>query len=175
MLREQEGLRVLDLGPTSPTNINLLTAMGHSIYMADLVEESRSERWAALDEHDEAIFQAESFLQEHLNLGDRKFDIVLFWDTADFIPSQLTEPLISRLCDVMETGGKLLAFSHIKPEETFHRYHLREDVMIDVQPVRELAIQSTFTNRQMENLFSKFASNRFFLAKDNLREILITR
>lgn len=175
VLREQEGLRVLDLGPTSPTNINLLTAMGHSVYMADLVDESLSAKWSSVDESNAPVFRAEEFLREHLSLGDRKFDVVLFWDTADFAPAGLSEPLVSRICDVMTPGGKLLAFSHIKPEEMYHRYHLREDAMVDVQPIRELAVRATYTNRQMENLFSNFANNRFFLAKDNLREILVTR
>ena len=175
VLKEQEGLRVLDLGPTSPNNINLLTAMGHSIYMADLVDESRNGKWATTDESGSPVFHADSFLKEHLDLGERKFDVVLFWDTADYIPAGLMDPLVGRICDLMTLGGKLLAFSHIKPEETYHRYHLREDAMVDVQPMRDLPVRATLTNRQMENLFSRYANHRFFLAKDNLREILVTR
>ncbi len=33
-LREDESLRILDIGPTSSTNINFITGIGHSIYMA---------------------------------------------------------------------------------------------------------------------------------------------
>ena len=36
-LKEEESLQVLDIGPTSASNINLLTSLGHSLYMAELV------------------------------------------------------------------------------------------------------------------------------------------
>ena len=38
-LRSQESLRILDFGPTSAGNINFITSLGHSIYMANLVED----------------------------------------------------------------------------------------------------------------------------------------
>ena len=36
-LSTRESLHVLDIGPTSSTNINYITSLGHSIYMANLV------------------------------------------------------------------------------------------------------------------------------------------
>ncbi len=44
-LRTENGLRVLDIGPTSPQNINFVTEMGHSVYMADVVSESLRKEW----------------------------------------------------------------------------------------------------------------------------------
>ncbi len=39
-LGTQEGLRILDLGPTSPTNIARLTEQGHKVYNEDVLLES---------------------------------------------------------------------------------------------------------------------------------------
>ena len=39
-LKSEQGLRILDIGPTSPTNINFLTTLGHGVYMADVVNEA---------------------------------------------------------------------------------------------------------------------------------------
>jgi len=36
-------------------------------------------------------------------------------------------------------------------------------------------VQRVYTNRKIEELFSDFSNYRFFLAKDNLYEVLITR
>ena len=44
-LRAQDSLRILDIGPTSSTNINYITNLGHSIYMANVVEEASKPEW----------------------------------------------------------------------------------------------------------------------------------
>jgi len=45
-LRGEESLRVLDIGPTSSTNINFITELGHSIYLANLVEDAAKHDWS---------------------------------------------------------------------------------------------------------------------------------
>ena len=174
-LKEQEGLRVLDIGPTSSGNINLLTSWGHSIYMADLVGEAQNGTWTRNDADGVAEFDAEGFLEANLAISGRLFDVVLLWDAADYLPKALADPLFDRLHTVMAPGGRLLVFGHVKPETGFHRYHLRDDEQVDVQPVSDLAVANIYTNRQAEALLHAFATYRFFLAKDNLREILVNR
>ena len=44
-LKETESLRVLDFGATSSHNINYLTGMGHSVYMANVVQEAARPEW----------------------------------------------------------------------------------------------------------------------------------
>src|SRR5258707_1495208 len=66
-LRTQESLRVLDIGPTSSTNINYITGLGHSIYMANLVEEAAKPEWLIPGEAGEpAGFQVHRFLPSKL-------------------------------------------------------------------------------------------------------------
>jgi hypothetical protein len=36
-------------------------------------------------------------------------------------------------------------------------------------------LQRVFNNRNIENLFRDFASIKFFLARDNVREVLVVR
>lgn len=172
-LRESDGQRILDIGPTSSTNINFLTGLGHSIYMANLVADAADPRWAVSDP--DAPFPAQEFVQENLDFGGRDFDTVLFWDTADYLPPELREAVVTRLYEVMTPGAQLLAFFHIKPEETLQRYHLRDDGQIDVQDVMPLRTQAVLNNRQIEQLFHSYATYKFFLAKDNLREVVVTR
>lgn len=174
-LNEQESLRVLDIGPTSSNNINLLTSWGHSIYMADLVGEAQGRTWLREGAEPGNEFDTDAFLDANLPASGRLFDVVLLWDVADYLPKALVGPLFERIHSVMAPGGRLLVFGHVKPETGFSRYHLREDAQVDVQPVSSLAVENTYTNRQMEALLHPFATYRFFLAKDNLREILVNR
>ena len=39
-LQGEHGLRIIDVGSTSPSNINYLTELGHSIFLSDLVHDA---------------------------------------------------------------------------------------------------------------------------------------
>lgn len=171
-LRGEQGERVLDVGPTSSTNINFLTDLGHSVYMADLLGEITDAKWAPSAE---GVFPVEAFVASNLDFSGRHFQNVLFWDTGDYLHPELRDAVIHRIYDVMEPGGKLLAFFHVKPDNNLHRYHLRDDGSVDMQLVRACAMNDPLSNRQIEQLFQRFQSYRFFLAKDNVREVLVTR
>ena len=175
ILKESETLRTLDIGPTSSTNINLLTNMGHSVYMADLVKESRDPQWTETLDDGTRAFRTEAFLDENLQLGSRVFDVVLLWDCLDFLPPAAVPSAIFRIHSAMSAGGRCLVFSHIRSEGRFSRYHLRDDSSVDVQFLDDMPPRQVYTNRQIEGLFSSFSSYKFFLAKDNLREILVVR
>src|ERR1700743_2946365 len=59
-LKAEQGLRILDIGPTSPTNINFLTTLGHGVYMADVVKEALRGNWtSAPDESGSTQFDVE--------------------------------------------------------------------------------------------------------------------
>jgi len=89
----EESLRVLDIGPTSSTNINFITELGHSIYLANLVEDAAKNDWSLPQENGEGMrFDVDRFLAAHLNFSGRGFDVVLFWDTADYLPQELLVP-----------------------------------------------------------------------------------
>ncbi|HMF64988.1 MAG TPA: class I SAM-dependent methyltransferase [Edaphobacter sp.] len=177
-LRSQESLRVLDIGPTSSTNINYITNLGHSIYMANLVEEAAKPEWLIPGEAGEpAGYDVERFLVSNLNFSGRTFDVVILWDTADFLPEPLLTPVFSRIHQVMEPGGLMLAFFHAttSPETVFCRYHLTDTDVVEMQKAGNYPLLHIYSNRKIENMLSDFSTFRLFLAKDNLREVIITR
>ncbi|MBB6145257.1 hypothetical protein HNQ77_003215 [Silvibacterium bohemicum] len=183
-LKEEESLRVLDIGPTSPQNINFLTGLGHSVYMSDVVHEALAGpaggSWitAATEEGGEPGFDVASFFEQNLNFGGREFDVVLLWTTLDYIPQGLIDPLIKHLHTAVKRGGKILAIFHTKaagPETAFCRYHLTDSDSIELQESEPHPVLRVYTNRNIEKLFSHYGGYRFFLAKDNLYEVIITR
>ena len=178
-LRSGESLRILDIGPTSSTNINFITSIGHSIYMANLVEEAAKPEWlisAALGEP--AVFDVDRFLAANLNFSGRIFDVVILWDIADYLPETLLPEVLERIHSVMQEGGLMLALFHSKadgPDTAFSRYHLTETDAVEMQRAGNYPILHIYNNRQIENMLKDFSSYKFFLAKDNLREVIITR
>jgi len=175
-----KGLRVLDIGPTSPQNINFLTEMGHSVYMADVVHESLREEWKLppLEEGEPERFNVEGFFEQNLNFHGRQFDVVLLWATLDYIPDGLIEPLVARLKDATLKDGKVLAIFHSKPQGPFTeycRYHLTGTADIEMQESEPYSVLRVYTNRKIEQLFRGWSGFKFLLAKDNLYEVIVTR
>lgn len=179
-LKEQSNLRVLDIGPTSSQNINFLTSLGHSVYMADVVHEALTGPWALPPEEEggPARFNVSGFFEQNLNFHGREFDVVLLWSTLDYIPQDLVQPLIEQLKNAVRPGGLVLAIFHSKvtgPNSGFCRYHLTGTDQVEMQDAEPHPVQRVYTNRRIGELFSEFSNYRFFLAKDNLYEVLITR
>jgi hypothetical protein len=182
-LRTEESLRVLDIGPTSSTNINFVTALGHSIYLANLAEDAAKREWLSAHEDGSSRFDVERFLAVHLNFSGRGFDIVLFWDTGDYLPEELLGPVLERIHEVMEPGGQVLAMFHspasastLDPPNTgFSRYHLTDANKVDVQRAGDYPLLNTYSNRQIEKLLASFRGFHFYLGKDNVREVVVTR
>ena len=46
---------------------------------------------------------------------------------------------------------------------------------IETQETTGYAVQRVYTNRTIEKLFETYANTKFYLAKDNLYEVIITR
>lgn len=178
-LKEEQGLRVLDIGPTSSSNINFLTGLGHGIYMADLVREALGNDWMrpSPEPGGEPEFEVQRYLSQNMDFGGREFDVVLLWTTLDYLPEPLITPVIERFRECMVRGGKILALFHTKtgPETTYCRYHLTDSDQIEMQDSEAFAVKRVYTNRSIEKLFAGFGGYKFFLARDNVYEVLITR
>lgn len=178
-LQEEPGLRVIDIGFTSPSNINYLTGLGHSVFLADLVQDAFTGEWiTGTNEDGEPIWNAQGYLDHCLKFSGRMFDVVLLWTSMDYLPEPLLAPLVAHLYAAMNPGGQVLAFFHTRTqgEETVHcRFHLTGSDDVEMQVSHPYPIQRAFTNRSIERLFTGWSGHRQFLAKDSLSEVIITR
>lgn len=178
-LRAEPGLRVIDTGYTSPSNINFLTNLGQSVFLADLEVDAYGENWiTGADEDGNQIWNAQGYLDHTLNFNGRTFDMVLLWTALDYLPEQLIVPIVARLSDAMNPGGQVLAFFHTKTrdEEAIRcRFHLTEGDDVEMQLAQQFPIQRCFTNRSIERLFAGWSGHRQFLAKDSVSEVIMTR
>lgn len=177
-IQGQEGLCLLDLGPTSATNITRLTGLGHKLYNEDLLTSSSDPALQVRTDDGKFAFHVQQFLAENLAFDHPMFDGVLFWDIADYLPEAAVKPVVERMAAVMKPGGVLLAFFHTRdagPETPYHRYHIAGNDSLEFQPGNRFRLQRVFNNRHIENLFKEFSSLKFFLARDNMREVLVIR
>jgi len=190
-------LCVLDLGSTSPSNIRFFTERGHKIYSEDLLVSSTEPGLVTKDEQGNPALDSRKFLGENLQYPAAHFDVVLCWNLSDYLDESLVRPVMGRLWSVLKPGGMLLAFFHTKdagPDSPCYRFHILEKDMLEMQRIvlrREarrgptgavhtaiaegFRLQRVFNNRHIETLFRDFASIKFFLARDNVREVLVVR
>ena len=175
----EPGLRVIDVGYTSSVNINYLTGIGHSVYMADLVHDACTGNWQIGNDADgNPIWDVDSFLNASIDFGGKMFDIVLLWTALDYLPEPFVAPVVSRLRSAMTPGGSVLAFFHTRMvgDETVNcRYHVTPTDEVEVQLAEPFPIQRAFTNRSIERVFAGWSGHRQFLAKDSVSEVIMTR
>jgi SAM-dependent methyltransferase len=190
-------LCVLDLGSTSPSNIRFFTEHSHKIYSEDLLVASTEPHLVTKDEQGSVVLDSRRFLADNLVYPAAHFDVVLCWNLPDYLDESLVRPVMGRLWSVLKPGGMLLAFFHTKdagPDSPCYRFHIIGKDTLEMQPIvlkREarrgptgaihtaitdgFRLQRVFNNRHIETLFRDFASIKFFLARDNVREVLVVR
>lgn len=181
-IAKQESVCIFDLGATSATNIGLLTDRGYGVYTEDLLGASADPSLMIEVEDGSSTLDVPRFLRENVAYQPQIFDAVLLWDIADYLPEVLVKPVIERICGLMKPGGMLLAFFHTRdagPEASYSRYHIVGEDELELQPILRggsfVRLQRVFNNRHIENLFRDYSSLKFFLARDNMREVLVIR
>ena len=174
----QEPLSILDLGPTSPKNIAHITGLGHRIYNEDVLLASMDPAYAMKAEDGSPTINVNAFLADNLKHPAGQFDAVLCWDIPDYLHESLVKPAVERIASALKPGGMVLAFFHTKdagPDAPYYRYHIAGADTLELQRGPQFRLQRVFNNRHIENLFRGFANIKFFLGRDNIREILVVR
>lgn len=182
---------VLDVGPTSPANISFFTNMGQRTYGEDVLRASRDPQFQVKTDDGKMSVDVDRFLGDNLTFDKESFDAVLLWDMPDYLDEALVKPVVTRIHQVMKPGALMLAFFHTKdagPDAPYQRYHIVAPDTIELQRIpappngsqqggrhSHFRLQRVFNNRHIENLFHDYSSLKFFLGRDNIREVLIVR
>lgn len=196
-LQSEDPLCVLDIGSTSASNIRYMTERGHKIYSEDLLDASTDPGLVTRDDQGNMLLDSKRFLSDNLVFNSGQFDLVLCWNLADYLDESLVKPVVARLWTTMRPGAMLLAFFHTQeagPDAPCFRYHILGSDMLEMQHIearrdirkgptgavhtsvnKSFRLQRVFNNRHIENLFRDFASIKFFLTRDNIREVLVVR
>ena len=178
-LRDRSNLSIMDFAGASQANVSFITSMGHRISSEDFMRSLE----ATFGENHFFEQQAnpqivDSFLQEALNFPSNDYDGALVWDCLQFLTPHLLQITVDRLYDTLRPDSYLLAFFHANDkvkEIPLYHYRIQDQKTLFLTPrgIREQA--QFFNNRALEKLFHRFQSVKFFLTRDNLREIIVRR
>jgi len=177
-IRDQVGLSILDLSGANQENVNFITNLGHKLYSEDI---ARGLRDAFGDENPTEQAnpgRIEYFLKQNLDYEEGQFDGVLVWDSLEYMAPPLLAATVERLSRIVRPKSYLLAFFHVEEKMgAVPRYSFRIqafNTLLFVDRGQRMPVQ-LFNNRSLEKLFGKFESVKFFLTREQLREVIVKR
>jgi len=176
-LHGQVGLSILDLGGASQQNIDFLTSLGHKVYSANVIY-SLEECFGSDPSGQTNPGRIEYFLRSNFDYPSQTFDGVLMWDAMQFMSQALLNATVERLADIMRPRSYLLAFFSVNDkvqEVASHGFRIQDNKTLVVTDRGMRATGHVFNNRSLEKLFSKFENVKFFLTRENLREVIVRR
>lgn len=179
-LKVSESLSILDMSGASQANISFITGLGHRISSDDIVGTMLDCFGSDFLEAQQAPSVAQRFLDQTLTFPEAFFDGALVWDALQFLISPVLEDTVERLLRVMRPGGQMLMFFNADDKAKqipVYNYRIQDQKTLVQIPRSGASFQRSqfFNNRNLEKLFSKAASVKFFLTRDHLREVIVRR
>lgn len=176
-IRDVVGLSVLDCAGANQDNINFLINLGHKVYAQDLVRNLDDAFGPGLGEQTNPS-RIDYFLRQNFEYPTGELDGVLLWDSLQFMSPALLNATIERLYDVMRPKSYLLAFfsaTEKAVEVPSYSFRIGDNKTIVLTERGMRPAGQIFNNRNLEKLFGKFESVKFFLTRESLREVIVRR
>jgi hypothetical protein len=175
-IRDTTGLTILDLGGANQQNVSFITGLGHRLYSENFLQ-ILNDTFGPDDTTDQSNpGRIEYFLKQTLDYEEGHFDGVLMWDVLEYLSPALLNAMVERLHKIVRPKGYMLAFFHADAKlDAVPHYTFR------IQQVKTLEVTQRglrrpaqlHNNRSIEKLFTKFESVKFFLTKEQLREVIV--
>jgi hypothetical protein len=178
---DREELSILDLAGASQANIAFITALGHRLYSIDLfrtLSETFTREGGDVVDGQDRPDRIEEFLKQNLDFPEGSFDGVLVWDNLEYLPPALLKKSVDRLHRILKPRCHLLAFFHADEKAQMvpaYAYRIADSKTLTLSPRGSRRPAQLFNNRSVERLFHQFHAMKFFLARDHLREVIVTR
>lgn len=178
-IRDRSGLNLLDFAGVNQSNVSYITSMGHRLSSEDFVR-SLEKTFGLKDlvENQANPHLMDQFLQENLGFPYDSFDGALVWDALQFLSPHLLQLTVDRLFDTLRPDSYLLAFFHSDEklkQIPLYNYRILDQKHLQLQPRGWAPCAQAFNNRGIEKVFHRFKSVKFFLTRDNLREVIVKR
>jgi len=175
---ERTGLNILDLSGASQANVAFITNLGHKLYSNDFVRNLELNFGDSLYDGQVNPRHMEYFLLQNLNYEEQQFDGILVWDVLEYLAAPMLPPAIDQLFRMVKPGSYLFAVFHSQERaESVLSYSFRiqdaRSLLLTPRGMRRPA--QLFSNRAIEKVFQRYEYVKFFLTRENLREVIVKR
>ncbi len=175
-----DGQKVLDLGPTSSSNIHFITGLGHKAYNEDVLMAANAEPVGDCRARKKTArrWMWSAFWPRSLQYEAESFDAVLMWDVCDYLPEPLVKPVVERIYQITKPRGALLAFFHTRDAGAGSAIlPLSHQERGDAGAAAGAALPTAarLPEPARGKPLPRLHSIKFFLGKENIREVLLVR
>ena len=169
---------VLDIGSVTGPNIEYFMNFGIKVYMEDLLAAYAKPQYSVWID-DKLTFDEDRFFAENLRYEDGHFDGLICWDILDYMDTKFARAFISQISSKMKPGSLVLGFFHTQkmtgPTST-HKYRLVDESTLEYVPVeRKIEPKKVYPSREINQLFSGYQSQKFYLLKHNILEVMLRK
>lgn len=177
-IKDYSGLSILDLGETNQANINFITSLGHKLYSENFLRSLDASFNGEAEAGQSHPAEIENFLRQNLDYGEAQLDGVLVWDVLQYMAPPLLAATLNRLYHIVKPGSYLLAIFNAQERLTprpVYTFKIHDDATLLLADRGLRPPVQTFNNRTLEKLFQRFDSLKFFLTREQLREVIVKR
>ncbi len=163
---------ILTLGPMCGESVVYLASRGARVH----VDDPEPPPPVPPRRPGEPVVEVEPY---HLDQPDARFDLVLAWEHADFVPPDRLQEWGRELGRIAKEGGMLFLLSHLKPPaetEPPSRYRLLSDDLIVRESVARPPLRRwVHPTRDLERALAAFKVQGIQLQRSQMREITAAR
>jgi hypothetical protein len=169
---------VLDLGPVIGSNIEFFLNLGIKVYMEDFLAAYSNPKYSILVD-DKMTLNEQQFFSENFDYADQFFDGLICWDFLSYLEPKFARVFVERISAKMKPDSLVLGF--FRTQKTvgpapLHKYRISSESFLEYIPLdRMMEIKKVYQTRDVTQLFTEFNSQKFYLLKHQVLEVLLRK
>ena len=169
---------VLDLGPVIGSNIEFFLNLGIKVYMEDFLAAYSNPKYSILVD-DKMTLNEQQFFSENFDYADQFFDGLICWDFLSYLEPKFARIFVDRISAKMKPDSLVLGFFRTQKTAApapLNKYRISSESFLEYIPLdRMMEIKKVYQTRDVTQLFTEFNSQKFYLLKHQVLEVLLRK
>jgi len=175
---KKENPVVLDIGPVTGSNIEYFLNFGIKIYMEDFLAAYNKPKYTVFVD-DQLTLDVRKFFSENFSYGDNYFDGLICWDILNYLETKFARTFVEKISAKMKPNSFVLAFFQTLRGQSpapVHKYRVVDEFSLEYIPLElKMEIRKIYQSREINQLFPGYQSQKFYLLKHNILEVLLRK
>lgn len=169
---------VLDIGPVVGSNIEYFLNFGIKIYMEDFLAAYNKPKYTVFVD-DKLTLDEKKFFSENFSYGNDYFDGLICWDILNYLETKFARTFVEKISPKMKPNSFVLGFFRtlkgIGPAP-LHKYRVLDESNLEYIPLElKMETRKIYQSREINQLFPGYQSQKFYLLKHNILEVLLKK